>query len=229
MRRWLVLSVLGLAGLVGAAGRADAMGVFIYRGPYPQTVAFPCLGAQYYTNTYYYAWQYPWYAYYNYSHGPYANWAQGGGFATYAGGCQNGLCGGGLAGYTGNAWYGYSVQYRYQPLPGYPTYGYPYDYPGMPVAPSLLSDAGKPSAGTVTVTLPADAQLRFNGAAVTGTGATRTFLTPPLETGREYSYELTAEVVRGGERQTLTGRVVVRAGETATATLESPAVRAAAK
>lgn len=229
MRRWLVLSVLGLAGLVASPGRAPAVGGFFYYGPYPQTVAFPCLGTGYYTNTYYFAWQYPWYAYYNYSHGPYANWAQGGGFATYVGGCQNGNCGGGLAGYAPSAWNGYSVHYRYQQLPGYPTYGYPYDYPGMPTAPSLLTDAGKPAAGTVTVSVPADAELRFNGAAVTGTGGTRTFRTPPLEPGREYAYELTAEVVRGGQRQTLTGRVVVKAGQTATATLEAPAVRAAAK
>ena len=41
--------------------------------------------------------------------------------------------------------------------------------------------------------------------------------------------ELTAEVVRGGARQTLTGRVVVRAGGESTATLEPPAVRTAAK
>jgi uncharacterized protein (TIGR03000 family) len=223
MRRCLLLSVLVLAGLVGSAGRAPAFGI-IYRGPYPGTAAFPCVGSQYFTNTYYYAWYYPWYAYYNFSHGPYANWWQGGGYATYAGGCQN--CAGGA---FGNVWNGYSVHYRYQPLPGYPTYGYPYDYPGMPTAPSLLSDAGQPSAGTVTVTLPADAQLRFNGAAVSGTGETRTFRTPPLEPGREYAYDLTAELVRGSERQTLTGRVVVRAGETAKATLEAPAVRAAAK
>lgn len=229
MRRWLVVSVLGLAGLVGSAGPAGAMGVFIYRGPYPQTVAFPCVGSQYFTSTYYFAWQYPWYAYYNASHGPYANWMAGGGYATYAGGCQNGQCGGGLAGYAPSAWNGYSVQYRYQPLPGYPSYGYPYDYPGMAVAPSLLTDAGKPSAGTVTVSLPADAQLRFNGAAVAGTGESRTFQTPALEPGREYAYDLTAEVVRGGERQTLTGWVVVRAGQAATATLEAPAVRTAAK
>ena len=227
MRRWLLLTVLGLAGLVASAGPAPAMGVFLYRGPYPQTVAFPCLGAQYYTNTYYFAWYYPWYAYYNYSHGPYANWAAGGGFATYAGGCQNGACG--YAGITGNVWNGYSVHYRYQPLPAYPTYGYPYDYPGGVVAPTLLVDGGKPAAGTVTVSLPADAVLSFNGTAVTGSGPTRTFRTPPLEPGREYAYDLTAEVVRGGERQTLTGRVVVRAGGEATATLEAPAVRTAAK
>jgi uncharacterized protein (TIGR03000 family) len=226
MRRWLLLSVLGLAGLVGSAGRADALGI-IYRGPYPGTAAFPCLGAQYYTNTYYFAWYYPWYAYYNYANGPYVNWQQGGGFATYAGGCQN--CAGGYPGVTGNVWYGYSVQYRYQPLPAYPTYGYPYDYPGGVVAPTLLSEADKPSAGTVTVSLPADAVLSFNGAVVAGTGPTRTFRTPPLEPGREYAYDLTAEVVRGGTRQTLTGRVVVRAGGESAATLEAPAVRTAAK
>jgi uncharacterized protein (TIGR03000 family) len=37
-----------------------------------------------YTNTYLYHWQYPWYAYYNYSQGPYANWMRAQGFAGYA-------------------------------------------------------------------------------------------------------------------------------------------------
>ena len=45
-----------------------------------------------------------------------------------------------------------------------------------------------------------------------GNGETRTFRTPPLQPGQEYSYDLTAEVVRNGKVQTTTERVVVRAG-----------------
>jgi hypothetical protein len=37
-----------------------------------------------YTNTYSYRWYYPWYAYYDYTAGPYANWMSGGGYAGYA-------------------------------------------------------------------------------------------------------------------------------------------------
>ena len=45
----------------------------------------------------------------------------------------------------------------------------------------------------------------------------RTFKTPALEVGEAYYYILTAEVVRDGAKQTQTKRIVVRAGETATA------------
>ena len=77
----------------------------------------------------------------------------------------------------------------------------------------------KAEPGKVTIDLPPDAKLLFNGAVAAGTGATRTFATPPLEAGQDYGYELTAEVVRDGRVQTVTERVVVRAGETAKVTL----------
>lgn len=53
-------------------------------GPWAQTAAFPPANPPgWYTNTYSYAWHYPWYAYYHYGHGPYANWVAGGGNASY--------------------------------------------------------------------------------------------------------------------------------------------------
>ena len=53
----------------------------------------------------------------------------------------------------------------------------------------------------------------------TGTGAVRTFTTPPLQPGVEYGYDLTAEVLRNGKVQKLTERVTVRAGEKSSVTL----------
>ena len=51
---------------------------------YASSAAYPTANPPgWYTNTYSYAWYYPWYAYYNSSSGPYANWAAGRGYATY--------------------------------------------------------------------------------------------------------------------------------------------------
>ena len=76
-------TVLVLAGVLGTTNRASAWWVF--GGPYYTSAAFPCANPPgYYTNLYYYGWMYPWYAYYNYSHGPYANWWWWGGYMTYA-------------------------------------------------------------------------------------------------------------------------------------------------
>jgi uncharacterized protein (TIGR03000 family) len=211
MRKWLALSVLGLAGVLGSANRASAIWAF-YSGPYHTSALFPCVGNQYYTNYYYFAWYYPWYAYYNSSHGPYANWQQGYGFAYYAN-CPPGGCGPGAnCGLM---------------------YGNPACGPNGCYAPAAstasTAPTGPPAAGTVSVTLPADARLLFNGSPAEGTGGTRTFRTPPLTPGQEYAYHLTAEVVRDGRVETATERVVVRAGEEAKVTLDPTAVRTAGK
>ena len=59
----------------------------------------------------------------------------------------------------------------------------------------------------------------FNGTAAEGSGALRTFRTPPLQPGREYAYDLTAEVVVDGRVRQVTERVVIRAGEETKVTL----------
>lgn len=175
-----------------------------------------------YTNTYRHKWYYPWYAYYNFSMGPYANWMAGGGYAAYA---SNGPAG---------------MYYSHKP-PTEPYIGV--WYTGSPLPAYLSGPAGPPTVivpkkdekqeekkdekpkdkqdkgGTVSIVLPTDATLLFNGVAARGTGGVRTFQTPPLHPGQDYQYELTAEVVRNGRTERATGTVIVRAGETATVVL----------
>jgi uncharacterized protein (TIGR03000 family) len=68
------------------------------------------------------------------------------------------------------------------------------------------------SPATVVVRLPADARLTIDGTPTRSTGATRTFLSPPLETGAPGQYVLRAEIVRGGRALGVRQRVQVRAG-----------------
>jgi uncharacterized protein (TIGR03000 family) len=69
--------------------------------------------------------------------------------------------------------------------------------------------------GQVDVKLPADARLFVDGQAVPLAGASRSFRTPALESGREYYYTVKVEAVRDGETVSKTERVVVAAGRTA--------------
>jgi uncharacterized protein (TIGR03000 family) len=84
----IVASVVGTAGMACASeGECGVYWPFVkcHPGPYATTAAFPTVKPPgWYTNTYLYPWHYPWYAYYNYSQGPYAEWLRGGGRAYYA-------------------------------------------------------------------------------------------------------------------------------------------------
>lgn len=198
MRRLLLVAALAAGGVAWSAGDAAAQQ---YHRPKTSSVTWPSASPPgWYTSTYKHAWYYPWYAYYDFSYGPYANWAAGGGYATYA---DHGPAG-----------------YYYYPLAG-------------GVAPSgasstgnaegtKRSDSGKaeaPAGAEVSVTLPADAKLLFNGTVAPGGGAVRTFRTPALQPGTTYRYELTAEVIRDGRAERVTEAVAVRAGEAVKVTL----------
>jgi uncharacterized protein (TIGR03000 family) len=189
--RKLLFGVLVLAGLTGTSERASAW-QYGWTGPWATSATFPAVNPPgWYTNTYYYAWQYPWFAYYNYSHGPYANWMSGGGYAGYS------TIGNGLPMYHGvMAPRGYGVG-------------------GV---------GGKAACCTLTINLPTDAKLLFNGTVAGGTGGVRTFTTPLLEPGQDYAYELTAEVMRNGKAERVTERVVIRAGEKTSVTLAGSGV-----
>jgi uncharacterized protein (TIGR03000 family) len=218
--RKLLTAVLVVVGVASAGGRAQAW-QWGHHGPFPQTAAFPLANPPgWYTNTYYFAWQYPWFAYYNYNHGPYANWMSGGGYATYT------------------TYTGHPVTYRpYLDQGGM-------GGPGMggQMTPPKEPDPKKdeklkdklpvdrlPEAATLKVNLPADAKLLFNGAVATGSGTERTFSTPELQPGADYGYELTAEVLRDGKTERVTGRVIVRAGMTTSITLNPGAIQTASK
>src|SRR5262249_47647198 len=66
----------------------------------------------------------------------------------------------------------------------------------------------------VVVTLPEDAQLYFDGSLTTQVGDTRTFVTPPLQAGSTYSYQLKAEALRGGKVVSQSRQIQVKAGQT---------------
>jgi uncharacterized protein (TIGR03000 family) len=207
--RKLVTALLVVVGVAATSGRVQAW-QWGHHGPFPQTAAFPCANPPgWYTNTYWFAWQYPWFAYYNYNHGPYANWMSGGGYAYYAN-CT-----------------------------GHPVFYRPYLNQGGATVPDALpapKDTKNgdpkdklPAPAKVMINLPADARLLFNGTVATGTGTVRTFTTPELQPDADYGYELTAEVERDGRTERVTGRVIVRAGMTTSITLNPGVVQTAAK
>jgi hypothetical protein len=92
MRRVLLLAMLGVTVSVGWA-RADGIPQHYPWprptnhgfGPHTTSVTWPSVVPPgWYSNTYNYRWYYPWFAYYNYSSSPYANWPATRGVAGYA-------------------------------------------------------------------------------------------------------------------------------------------------
>jgi uncharacterized protein (TIGR03000 family) len=63
------------------------------------------------------------------------------------------------------------------------------------------------------VTLPADAKLTIDGRPTVSTSESRVFESPGLTPGKTFHYVLTATVVRGGQTETVTKKVAVRASE----------------
>jgi uncharacterized protein (TIGR03000 family) len=100
--------------------------------------------------------------------------------------------------------------------------------PGVPadsstqVVTSWAAPPNGPAPATLVVRLPADARLTIDGYPPRSTSGTRWFVTPPLEPGRTFHYELRAEVERGGKRLTQTRQVAVRAGQESNVTIDFP-------
>lgn len=66
---------------------------------------------------------------------------------------------------------------------------------------------------TIVVHLPQDANLTIDGQATQSRSATRTFRSPPLESGKTYTYTLRAESNRDGQFVNAKKTIEVRAGE----------------
>jgi uncharacterized protein (TIGR03000 family) len=75
---------------------------------------------------------------------------------------------------------------------------------------------------TIVVELPADAKLLIDDTATTSTSSRRVFVSPDLDTGREYHYTLKAEAMRDGKLVKVEKQVAVRGGETTPVTLVLP-------
>jgi uncharacterized protein (TIGR03000 family) len=89
-------------------------------------------------------------------------------------------------------------------------------------------DAGRVPASLI-VHLPADARLTIDGDPTRSTSGARWFVSPPLEPGKTFHYNLRAEVVRDGKRLTETRRVAVRAGQVSAVTIAFAGQAVAAK
>jgi len=72
----------------------------------------------------------------------------------------------------------------------------------------------------IIVSLPAEAKLSIDGTTTASQTATRVFSSPALESGKDFYYSLTAELVRDGRTVTSTEKVKVRAGEETRVKLE---------
>jgi uncharacterized protein (TIGR03000 family) len=85
------------------------------------------------------------------------------------------------------------------------------------------SQSRGPAPATLIVRLPADAKLTIDDEATKETSDLRTFVSPPIQPGKNYRYTLKAEIIRNGRTLTSTTQATVRAGEQTQVTLEFPA------
>lgn len=89
--------------------------------------------------------------------------------------------------------------------------GKPAEKISKPKAPEDKESA-LPASATIVVSLPAAAKLMVDDVATTSTSSSRTFVSPELEAGKEFSYTLTAQIINEGTPVALTKVVTVRAG-----------------
>ena len=127
------------------------------------------------------------------------------GFGPYWGG------GGGYPSYDYGYGYGYgAAPYDY----GYSTpaviNNYNLDY-GTPAGNASQQQASDPTAH-IEVRVPADAEVWFGTGKTSQTGTRREFVSPPLEPGKGFTYEIRARWVENGKEVTQTRRLDVSAG-----------------
>jgi len=158
----------------------------------------------------------------------------GGGYrGGYGGGYYRGGYGGYGYGWGGIGFYpGLGYGYGY----GYPGYGYSYPAysgttyyttpvvytnpapavvynPGVNTVQSAYYNPAQATLATVEVRVPPDATVWFDGSKTKLTGDDRLFESPPLETGKAYTYEIKAQWMQDGKTVTRTQNLEVRAGQ----------------
>jgi uncharacterized protein (TIGR03000 family) len=170
--------------------------------------------------------------------GCYGGWSgRYGGWGSCYGGWGSCSGGWGYGCYGGYGGYGYGGYYGYSP---YGTFNYSgsqpsnYYYGIPPTRGDSTGDYNTPNTGQVApradgmtparllVRLPADATLSIEGSPTTSTQGVRSFISPPLQPGRDYLYTLKAEVMRDGKRVERTKDVSVHAGEQSEVTIDLP-------
>jgi uncharacterized protein (TIGR03000 family) len=80
-----------------------------------------------------------------------------------------------------------------------------------------------PSPVLLDVRAPADTEILFDGAKTVQKGTLRRFISPPINPGHEYTYEILAKWKENGQERSQTRKVDVRAGQTLMVDLTKPA------
>jgi uncharacterized protein (TIGR03000 family) len=109
------------------------------------------------------------------------------------------------------------------PLFPYSSPSYPYGYGFLAREPNdetqrkplvpMREYAADPNSATMKVVVPANAEIWFEGSKTGQSGTTRTFVSPPLEPGRGFTYEVRARWTEGGKEVERTRQLHVHAGE----------------
>jgi uncharacterized protein (TIGR03000 family) len=94
---------------------------------------------------------------------------------------------------------------------------------GAPMPPAGLSETRtSPNQAQFVVRLPADARLVVEDREIPGAGPVRVFVSPPLEPGKEYVYDLVIEMNRNGKVVSDRQTIRFQAGKTANVTFAEP-------
>jgi uncharacterized protein (TIGR03000 family) len=94
--------------------------------------------------------------------------------------------------------------------------------PDAPLVEATPVQASGDDTATITVTVPADAEVYFDGVETTETGPERQFVTPPLAKGTKYSYSIRAVWTEDGRPVEKTRKVSFQAGSQVRVDLTSP-------
>ena len=65
----------------------------------------------------------------------------------------------------------------------------------------------------INIQVPPNAEVWFDGSTTMQTGSWRSFVTPALEPGRDYAYEIRARWTEGGRSVEQTRKITIRAGD----------------
>jgi uncharacterized protein (TIGR03000 family) len=149
----------------------------------------------------------------------YGGYYGGGGYGGYYGvyGCAG--CYGGWSGYGSNhgGCYGHGGYYGpVAPMPGVP-------YDKMPEQLPNPKDSKQEARAKVVVEVPAQAKLYIDDQLMPDKAGKRTFVTPPLQSGQTYYYDVKLVTVQDGREIAQTTRVILRPGELQTASFGPPA------
>jgi uncharacterized protein (TIGR03000 family) len=98
------------------------------------------------------------------------------------------------------------------------------DAPPKPAPPAAGSSSSQGTAATalVTVIVPADARVFFDGTPTNETGSRRTFTTPLLASGHDFGYDIEAQWSENGQTFDQTRKITVTAGANVTVDFTVP-------